>query len=124
MLETIPLFLCEGIYMLHTREEAVPIDICARRIQIMFIEGIEINLIPRINNAPDAKEKHIILISFSLMRLKKNKVMKGVKLFIKENPEKIPFAVLGAMPSPSEMYVGTQNSTTTEENSVKITIYI
>ena len=110
--------------MLHTREEAVPIDICARRIQRMFIAGIEINLIPNINNAPDAKEKHIILISFSLMRLKKNKVMKGVKLFIKEIPEKIPFAILGAMLSLSEIYVGTQNSTTTEENSVKITIYI
>ena len=46
------------------------------------------------------------------------------KLVYFAHGEKIPFAVLGAMPSPSEMYVGTQNSTTTEENSVKITIYI
>ena len=82
------------------------------------------NLIPRINSDPNPKEKHIILISFSLMRLKKNNVIKGVKLFIKEKNEKIHFAVFGAMPSPSEMYVGTQKLTTTEENSVKITIYI
>ena len=110
--------------MLHTNEDAVPMEIWASSIQIIFIYGIVIKRIPRMNKAPDAKEKHIILISRSLIRLKKNRVIKGVKLFIKDIAEKIIFAALGDIDNPSDIYVGTQKFTTTKENSVRITIYI